>query len=159
MLIEKVISGGQTGADQAGLYVAKKFGIETGGFAPKDFMTKEGTNKILLHRGYGLIESTGGYKQRTWENVESSDGTIRLAISFSSPGELCTYNAIKKYNKPWIDINLLNPLPIEEVIEWILLNDIKVLNVAGNTQGTAGHDIFKMSYRYLTEVFKFLSEK
>ena len=33
-LIERVISGGQTGADQAGLAVAKKRGIPTGGHMP-----------------------------------------------------------------------------------------------------------------------------
>jgi hypothetical protein len=34
-MIEKLISGGQTGADRAGLEAAKALGIATGGTAPK----------------------------------------------------------------------------------------------------------------------------
>ena len=34
-MIELVISGGQTGADQAGWRSAKKAGIATGGYMPK----------------------------------------------------------------------------------------------------------------------------
>jgi hypothetical protein len=34
-MLERVISGGQTGADQAGLAAAKRLGVPTGGFMPK----------------------------------------------------------------------------------------------------------------------------
>jgi hypothetical protein len=36
LLPERVVSGGQTGADQAGLIAARRFGIPTGGWM-KDF--------------------------------------------------------------------------------------------------------------------------
>ncbi|HJT77421.1 MAG TPA: putative molybdenum carrier protein, partial [Gemmataceae bacterium] len=38
-MLERVISGGQTGADQAGLAAAKACGIPTGGWMPKGFLT------------------------------------------------------------------------------------------------------------------------
>jgi hypothetical protein len=38
-MIERVISGGQTGADQAGWRAARAAGIPTGGFMPKGFLT------------------------------------------------------------------------------------------------------------------------
>ena len=41
-MIERVISGGQTGADQAGLAVAKRLGIPTGGCMPKGWLTEAG---------------------------------------------------------------------------------------------------------------------
>lgn len=42
MAIEKIISGGQTGADIAGLRWARKNGVPTGGYIPKGFRTESG---------------------------------------------------------------------------------------------------------------------
>jgi len=44
LLPEKVISGGQTGADQAGLVAAARFAIPTGGWMPHGFETAEGSS-------------------------------------------------------------------------------------------------------------------
>ena len=55
LLPEKVISGGQTGADQAGLIAAEKAGITTGGWMPKGFRTLDGPNPGLAAR-FGLRE-------------------------------------------------------------------------------------------------------
>jgi predicted Rossmann-fold nucleotide-binding protein len=42
-MIEKIISGGQTGADRAALDVAIKLGIPYGGWIPKGRITEEGS--------------------------------------------------------------------------------------------------------------------
>ena len=147
----KVISGGQTGADLAGVSLAKDLGIKTGGWAPKDWKTSIGPQQKLLE-SYNLQESTEGYKGRTWENVRDSNATIRLAVDFESPGEKCTMDAINYFKKPWIDIDLLNPKPIREVIEFLILVKPSILNIAGNTQDTKGHDISRMTYIYLRKV-------
>ena len=42
MLISKIISGGQTGADRAALDVAIEFGIPHGGWIPKGRKTERG---------------------------------------------------------------------------------------------------------------------
>ena len=42
-MIEKIISGGQTGADRAALDVAIKLGIPHGGWIPKGRKTEDGT--------------------------------------------------------------------------------------------------------------------
>ncbi|MFH7326653.1 YpsA SLOG family protein [Desulfurivibrio sp. C05AmB] len=41
-MLTRIISGGQTGADQAGLDVAIKLGIPHGGWIPKGRMTEAG---------------------------------------------------------------------------------------------------------------------
>jgi hypothetical protein len=134
--LKKVISGGQCGADQAGLYVAKRFGLETGGVMPKGYTTLDGSG-ALIAKEYGLTEnSTDSYAARTYQNVKDSHGTVRLAGNFSSKGEICTLNAIKKYNKPYFDVDLTDPPPIQEFIQWIENNKIVVLNVAGNSANT-----------------------
>lgn len=70
-----VISGGQTGADQAGIAAAKFLNYKTGGRCPKGFLTELGSEPWL--REFGLIEtSSPGYSSRTYANVLGSDGTL-----------------------------------------------------------------------------------
>ncbi len=147
----KIISGGQTGADQAGLMIAKDLGIETGGLAPKGWKTSQGPQKKLLE-SFDLKESEEDYKGRTWENVRDSNATIRLAVDFDSAGEKCTMNAINYFKKPWIDIDLLDPKPIQDVIEFLVLVKPSILNIAGNTQNKEGNNIERMTYIYLKKV-------
>ncbi len=54
-MITKIISGGQTGADQAGLMVAHRLGLKRGGTAPPGFMTEEGPKPNFL-QAMGLVE-------------------------------------------------------------------------------------------------------
>jgi hypothetical protein len=94
------ISGGQTGADQAGLAVARKFGLKTGGFMPKGWKTLEGSRPDIAEL-YGMTEhSSPDYRERTWANVELADATIIVVQKQSSPGEICTARAVRHYNKP-----------------------------------------------------------
>jgi hypothetical protein len=133
-MLKKVYSGGQTGADQAGLVTAKKYGIETGGWIPKGWKTLVGP-KPEFAKLYNIQEhSSPSYKPRTYANVQDSSGTIRLAYDFTTAGEICTLNAINKYKKPHISVDLINPIDHQEVIDWINENNIEILNVAGNSE-------------------------
>ena len=149
----KIISGGQTGADQAGIFVAKDLKIETGGWAPKGWKTSEGPQQKLLE-SYNLKESEEGYEGRTWENVRDSNATIRLAVDFNSPGEVCTMDAINYFKKPWIDVDILHTRPVQDIIEFLVLVKPSILNIAGNTQYTQGHNVEKIVYQYLKGVLK-----
>src|SRR5581483_11475001 len=89
-----------------------------------------------------------GYPARTEANVRDSDGTLRFAKTFKSPGEKCTLKAINWFRKPYLDIQVREwfhddewrakdiQMPIEEVREWLQRNNIRVLNVAGNSEET-----------------------
>ncbi len=89
---------------------------------------------LLLH--YGLVEFDGTYKDRTYKNVEDSNATIRLAVDFTTTGEVCTLNAINYYKKPWLDVDLNDPKTMKEVFDFLLMIQPAVLNIAGNTQNT-----------------------
>lgn len=91
-----VISGGQTGIDQLGLEIAKKYGIATGGFIAPGFMTEDGESPQLGEK-YGLCEMReGASTKRTKANVERSDATL-LFGDLESPGSKLTLkHAIKK---------------------------------------------------------------
>ena len=64
-MVERVIAGGQTGADQAGFAVAKRLGIPTGGYMPKDWLTDEGPqpNLAMIYGLEGI--PTSAYPERT----------------------------------------------------------------------------------------------
>ena len=149
-MIEKVCSGGQYGADIGGLAAAYDLKIPTGGIAPKGYKTIYGSNPRL--KLLGLTESaSANYRIRTFENVKNSDGTIRLANDFNSPGEICTLNAIRTFKKPHIDIHIDRPLDVEDVANWVKRNKIKVLNIAGNTGNSRKESelIFNMVRDYI----------
>lgn len=141
-MLDKVISGGQIGADIAGLSAAKRLGIATGGTAPKGWMTLKGPQEQAL-RFYGLVEcSEKGYPARTMRNVRNSDATIRIALDFNTPGEACTLRYITKYKKPYFDVRL-DPIGYEdyqftplsqELAHWIISNGFNVINIAGNAK-------------------------
>lgn len=150
--LEKVISGGQIGADIAGVRAAKVAGIPTGGYMPVGWITYNGL-RPEYEQEFGMIESLlGSYRTRTWLNVEKSDGTVRIAYNFGSRGEICTMNAVRRYGRPCLDIAPSEPLEPYRVACWLRDNGVRVLNVAGNADEAL--EVFVESY--LGKVFKCL---
>lgn len=144
--IQRIISGGQTGADQGGLFAAQSYGTHTGGWIVKGWKTEVGPNPLLSSLGLKETDTTD-YPTRTKLNVQSSDGTIRIANDFSSAGERCTINAIRENRKPYIDVSLNKPIDIGLVCDWVKKNSIRILNVAGNCESTyKGMGEFATSY-------------
>ena len=155
--LRKVVSGGQIGADIAGLRAGRRIGLETGGFIPAGFRTKVG-NIPELGEQYGLVETMSpSYPRRTWLNAESATATIRLAINFDSPGENLTLKYCKELNKPVHDIQLARLhteddkiKAINELVNFIRLHQVEILNVAGNGL----REIEKLVEEILFETFK-----
>lgn len=154
-MIQKVISGGQTGADIAGLRAAKTAGISTGGFIPKGFKTHNGMEPWLGNE-FNLVEIEGdSYAERTRLNVMQSDCTIRFAMDFFTPGERCTKNAIRRYVKPYRDYNV-NELTVEnthDLVNWIQENKWRIINIAGNSEKRM-RGMEEKVYRFLVPVFE-----
>lgn len=126
-MLSKIISGGQTGADQAGLQAAVKCGLATGGSIPHGWKTDIGPDPTLQR--FGLIEDkSSGYIPRTELNVRQSDGTVWLG-DVTSPGGRCTVRFAECAGRPYI----VNP-SMNQLRDWILANDISILNVAGNRE-------------------------
>ncbi|MBW2083807.1 MAG: hypothetical protein JRI39_12165, partial [Deltaproteobacteria bacterium] len=75
-MINKIISGGQTGAEQAALDVAIELGIPHGGWIPKGRLTENG----FLPEIYQLQEMpTTSYVKKTEQNILDSDGTLIIS--------------------------------------------------------------------------------
>ena len=91
-MLEKVISGGQTGADRAALEAAVTVGIPTGGWAPPGFMTSRGQDLVLRDQFHleELVSSpqplsiAAAYVRRSMANVDDADGTVAFRLHASA---------------------------------------------------------------------------
>ena len=130
-LVTKIISGGQTGADRAGLDFAIKHDIPHGGWVPKGRKTEYGT----LDLKYQLQEMpTAEYAKRTEKNILDSDGTLIISHGLLSGGSALTRELAENHKKPWIHIDMVDlslEIAADRLFSWIERNDIKVMNVAG----------------------------
>ncbi len=157
MILDKVISGAQTGADEAGLRAAKHYGIPTGGTISKGYRTLGGARPEYADE-FGIVEHPSWqYPPRTEANVRDSDATIRFATDWNSRGELLTKKIIDKRKKPSFDVDPSDPPLPAAAAEWIVKNRIRVLNVAGNSEQTSP-GIGKFTTGYLAQVFSALEE-
>jgi hypothetical protein len=155
--LPKIISGGQTGVDQAALVAARRAGLATGGWAPKGWLTEAGPAAWLEQ--YGLREMPGDdYPSRTRQNVQDADATLWLGDP-SSNGGRHTCAAARQLAKPlFIAEPLANARPLD-VADWLeALAEVKVLNIAGNRESvTPG--IGATSERFLQELFACLRNR
>jgi putative molybdenum carrier protein/uncharacterized protein DUF6794 len=130
-MIKKIISGGQTGADQAALDVAIEMGIPHGGWVPKGRKTENGR----LSDRYRMQETNAiDYAQRTELNIIDSDATLLFSNGKLKGGSALTRRLAKKHNKPClhIDLNELSEYKAVEITKsWIDVRGIETLNVAG----------------------------
>lgn len=132
MRLKRVISGGQTGADQAAWRAAKASGIETGGWMPKGYRTEDGPMPRFKDE-YGACEMEEmDYLKRTRRNVQCSDATLWLGTT-TSLGYGATCRACEYLRKPFLVVRggAIRP---SDVVGWIIETKIEVLNVAGNRE-------------------------
>lgn len=128
MKLDKVISGGQTGVDRAGLDAAMEAGIPVGGFCPKGRLAEDWT----VPEEYPLIElEGGGYPARTEKNVMESDGTLILNVGKLSGGTRLTLDCAQKNGKPCLVVQLDREPETESVWRWVIENSIRIMNIAG----------------------------
>ena len=150
-MIERVISGGQTGVDRAALDVALKLGVPCGGWCPRGRRAEDGPLKEV----YPLQETpSSDYTQRTRWNVRDSDGTVVLYKSSLSGGSALTVELAKKQTKPCLVIDLCEDSSPEILLDWLKLQQIQTLNVAG-TRESGSPGIYEKACRFLKEAFSY----
>jgi hypothetical protein len=127
-MIEKVVSGGQTGVDRAGLDAAREAGIPIGGYCPKGRLAEDGT----VPDCYPMIElASERYATRTEKNVVESDGTLVLNMGELSDGTRATVDFARKHGKPFLVVQLDQMPGWQDALGWIEEHGCAVLNVAG----------------------------
>jgi hypothetical protein len=156
-MIRKVISGGQTGVDRAGLDAAVNAGIPVGGYCPKGRLAEDGT----ISDTYPLteLESPESY-YRTEMNVRESDGTLIVNKGVLSDGTKLTLDFTIQYGRPSLIVQLDTDQLIEpaHVIRWIEGQYISVLNIAGPRESKCLGGIHADAFAYLERVFALMKE-
>jgi putative molybdenum carrier protein/uncharacterized protein DUF6794 len=132
IMLKKIISGGQVGADQAALDAAIKYSFPHGGWIQKGRKTQSGT----LPEKYHLKEMfVSGHKERIEQNVIKSDGTVIISHGDLAGGADYSQKMAKKHDRPCLHIDL-NVTPAfmasSEINTWIIENDVEILNVTGS---------------------------
>ena len=126
----KIISGGQTGADQAGLEWAIRHGVAHGGWCPKGRRSEDGP----ISSAYELVETPKAtYLQRTEWNVRDADATVIFTLDPTlDGGSRRTADFAEKISKPWIHIRAgVHP---RYLASFLTKHGVKTLNVAGKRE-------------------------
>jgi len=138
-VLTKIISGGQTGADIAGVDAAIELGLSYGGMLPKNRKCENGR----VPESYTEFKesSSSSYLIRTERNVKQADGTVIFTFGRLSGGSDSTRVFAQRLGVPLLVIDLAPPAGFEmeqqmpEVLRLFIERfDIKVLNVAGGRE-------------------------
>ncbi len=152
-LFERIVSGGQSGADRAALDFAIEHGIAHGGWCPRGRKCEDG----IIADCYKLNETPStDYPQRTDWNVRDSDATVVFSIApMLTGGSKKTVGLARKHGKPVLHLSrAAGPAaPEQELIRFIQEHKIKVLNVAG-PRASKEPDVYDFVTKVLTAVLR-----
>jgi hypothetical protein len=149
--LRKVISGGQTGVDQAALRAARDCHLEIGGWCPPGRECEAGIIPAELPLKETPEERSPNApnvprSQRTEWNVRDSDGTLVILAdggnrsgcpTISDAGTRWTIECAKRYGRPLLVCEVADPAATEKIREWLVVNRAAVLNVAGPGESAA----------------------
>jgi len=137
-MVVKIISGGQTGADRAGLDVAMELGLKAGGWVPRGRRAEDGR---VPEKYAGVVESlSDSYDRRTEMNVQNSDATVIFTYGPPKGGSAHTREFALSVGKPVLAMDLVKLSKEEPVInlrEWLSKVQPAILNVAGSRSSQA----------------------
>jgi hypothetical protein len=124
-----IISGGQTGADQAALDAAIALNIAHGGWVPKGRKTEVGP----LPASYKLRElASARYRDRTEKNILTADGTLIFSFGPLVGGSALTEALAIRHNRPFLHIDFEQNEHATRIVQgWVEREQLAVLNVAG----------------------------
>lgn len=129
----RVISGGQTGADRAGLDVAIELGISVGGACPKGRRAEDGE----IPARYPLTETrSSSYPERTRRNVLDADATVVLTLAATATGgSRQTIAFAQRAGKPVLHIARDGTkAPATALDRFLNQVQVRTLNIAGSRE-------------------------
>jgi hypothetical protein len=133
-VLQKIVSGGQTGADRAALDWAIACGIPHGGWCPRGRLAEDGA----IPARYQLTETpTSDSAERTEWNVRDSDGTVIFSVApILAGGSKQTAELAQQYRKPCLHLSRERDgeATAAKLREFLVKHGIKILNVAGPRQ-------------------------
>ena len=137
-VLTKIVSGGQTGVDQAALAAAIAMKVDHGGWCPAGRRSERGRIPAVFQ----LTETfERNYTVRTEKNVIDSDATLILFRDQLSGGTLLTERLTLKHDRPvlCVDLNIDDVFDesIDRIKIWLERFAVKTLNVAGPRESSS----------------------
>lgn len=133
-MLEKVVSGGQTGVDRAALDAASACGLAIGGWCPAGRWAEDGP----VPDRYPLAETpSSDPAQRTAWNVRDADATLALVRGEPRGGTALATTCARRDGRPLLVVDLDAPPTPAEVLAWLARSGAAVLNVAGPRESEA----------------------
>lgn len=156
-MLDKIISGGQTGAGRAAWRAARTYGIPTGGWMAPGFLAEDGPRPEFADE-YGATETpTDDALAPTEQNVQDSDGTLCFGETTRLSAH-ATVGACQRLGKPCLPVSPGASFEPAHVATWIAENRIETLNVAGGAESEEP-GIGKRVERFLGAVFEGLGHR
>jgi hypothetical protein len=144
MVLTKIVSGGQTGVDQAALRAAQACGITGGGWCPPGRESESGAIPDIFH-----LEETPQERSpmgpsvprslRTEWNVRDSDGTLIIRSNVPTKTDVgtdFTQLCARTLRRPFLVVDPNAESAPQRISEWLQQNRVEVLNVAGPSEST-----------------------
>jgi hypothetical protein len=134
-MIKKIISGGQTGVDQAALDAAINLNVPYGG----QILNSRKTEDEKLPGIYQLKEIPAeSCSKPTEQNIIASDGTLIISHGKLTGGSEFIRKMAIKHKRPWFHVDLDQTSTLDAITStytWIDTHEIEILNVAGPRAG------------------------
>lgn len=147
-MIEKIISGGQTGVDRAALDVAEEMGIPSGGWCPAGRDADDGP----IPDKYPMQETTAyDHTVRTGFNVRDSDGNLMFYRGSLHGGTAYAVEMATRMNRPVKAIDVDAPPSPGEVASWIDENHLRVIHIGGQREATSP-GIYQQAYKLIRSI-------
>ena len=137
MPLERIVSGGQTGAERGALDSAIAAGVAYRGFCPRGRLAEGGTIPPI----YVLTETTSPLTtERTRSNVKAANGTAVFTKGRWNADLQHARDLANEAGFPILHIDLIRTNSTDAIgrlKNWIGTNRVRVLNVTGSTEGEA----------------------
>lgn len=142
--LTKVISGGQTGVDQAALRAARDLGIAIGGWCPPNRKSESGEIPV----DFSLVETPHERAElapdvprslRTEWNVRDSDATLILRPRHPAGPDLgtdWTVACAMRYGRPMLTGDPSDSEAKGRIVSWAKSLGVTTLNVGGPSEST-----------------------
>ena len=138
-MIEKLVSGGLSGAERTAMDFASAHGIPHGGWCPRARAGEDG----YIQKRYNLKETpSSGYLQRTEWNVRGSEGTVIFSVGDELTGASARVNEFTQaYGKPVLHLkrDQAPSTQAQRLLAFLHEHHIQVLNVAGTSASKEPH--------------------
>lgn len=133
-MLEKIISGGQTGVDRAALDAAMAGGIVCGGWCPEGRHADDGK----IPERYPLQETVGmDPTVRTENNVRDADATLMVYRGELQGGTAYAVLMAEHLKRPVLALNLDEAPDPARIAEWISGHDVRILYIGGQRESSS----------------------